>query len=703
LSRNSRITQELNNKIEEVKEVSSVQKAPVAETNTDSRLEARLATLEGKLEGTGGVQALLAQCQNREDEESLKFTVDRVVKQIDGLNERNRLETEKNSGKFKDFNGVIQELKLTISQSDKQLANFKYGVPSNQEINNTINSTVRKTLMEVSDDMRSTQKRAHDKLNQKVISIELSIKDQSSFHREATVKLERLDDINRNVNKSHQEMRTIQLGCEALEKEMAQLQQKTEDDDRTKTMIEQKLKVIIPLKEEIEKLKTRSQNKSDNLKTEVLLNKLSKFEENLRDRFDLHWDNIKKMVETEVKHSKGKIKTSQEAVEMAVKALATQLDTLSVRVDEERDLMIDNIVEHFNNKHEDLETKVDNLYTKLVSGVKKYSAGQQPLHKDITAKMMEIEKAIRKELDRKYHQINKTIQNENSSIRTLVTRERQTACQSSQKVERELARVEGKFMQESRRLEKAVVSDNSRCNVLDNKLEGLQGAIEGKIKLVVTNLDHEMDEIRGGHNMDRVDIKNELLKSLEEYKKMEQMKIGEIDGRLETVAKIAASSESLVNSSKNEVKYTLEKIGKDQSYTSERLNKRLAEIYPDIEQLRQEVHGIRQQFMIIKTSIRTASGSTSGVSSENGSICSDTGGKVEKISPSKEVRTRKVSVSVNKPRAESKSKEVSRPRDNSPTRAVVSSSGTSSGETIINSPSQSNTSLTGMLATAEDV
>lgn len=498
-------------------------------------------------------------------------------------------------------------------------------------------------------------------------------------------------------------MRTIQQGCEALEKEMAQLQQKTEDDDRTKTMIEQKLKVIIPLKEEIEKLKTRSQNKTDNLKTEVLLNKLGKFEENMRDRFDLHWDNIKKMVETEVKHSKGKIKTSQEAVEMAVKALATQLDTLSVRVDEERDLMIDNIVEHFNNKHEDLETKVDNLYTKLVSGVKKYSAGQQPLHKDITAKMMEIEKAIRKELDRKYHQINKTIQNENSSIRTLVTRERQTACQSSQKVERELARVEGKFMQESRRLEKAVVSDNSRCNVLDNKLEGLQGAIEGKIKLVVTNLDHEMDEIRGGHNMDRVDIKNELLKSLEDYKRMEQMKIGEIDGRLESVAKIAASSESLVNSSKNEVKYTLEKIGKDQSYTSERLNKRLAEIYPDIEQLRQEVHGIRQQFMIIKTSIRTASGSTSGVSSENGSICSDTGGKVEKISPSKEVRSRKVSISANKPRVESKSKEISRPRDISPTRAVVSSSGTSSGETIMNSPSQSNTSLTGILATAEDV
>ena len=171
LSRNSRITQELNNKIEEVKEVSSVQKAAPVEANTDSRLEARLASLEGKLEGTGGVQALLAQCQNREEEDSLKFTVDRVVKQIDGLNERNRLETEKNSGKFKDFNGVIQELKQTISQSDKQMANFKSGVPSNQEINNTINSTVRKTLMEVSDDMRTTQKRAHDKLNQKVISM----------------------------------------------------------------------------------------------------------------------------------------------------------------------------------------------------------------------------------------------------------------------------------------------------------------------------------------------------------------------------------------------------------------------------------------------------------------------------------------------------------------------------------------------------
>ena len=93
------------------------------------------------------------------------------MKQIDGLNERNRLETEKNSGKFKDFNGGIQELKQTISQSDKQMANFKSGVPSNQEINNTINSTVRKTLMEVSDDMRTTQKRAHDKLNQKVISM----------------------------------------------------------------------------------------------------------------------------------------------------------------------------------------------------------------------------------------------------------------------------------------------------------------------------------------------------------------------------------------------------------------------------------------------------------------------------------------------------------------------------------------------------
>ena len=57
-------------------------------------------------------------------------------------------------------------------------------------------------------------------------------------------------------------------------------QQKTEDT----SLIEQKLKVIQPLKEEIEKLKNRTQNKTDNLKTEVLLNKLSKFSKYRRTR-----------------------------------------------------------------------------------------------------------------------------------------------------------------------------------------------------------------------------------------------------------------------------------------------------------------------------------------------------------------------------------------------------------------------------------
>merc|ERR1712080_710133 len=185
--------------------------------------------------------------------------------------------------------------------------------------------------------------------------------------------------------------------------------------------------------------------------------------------------------------------------------------------------MIDNIVEHFNNKHDDLETKVDNLYGKLVNGVKKFTTGQPPLNKEIISRMLEIEKGIRKEVDKKHQQINKTLQSENSSMRALVTRERQTACQSAHKVERELARIEGKFNQETRRLEKSVVSDASRCNALDSKLESIQETISHKIKIIVANMDHDIDDIRNVSSMDRLDLKINLMKNLEEYKKLENM------------------------------------------------------------------------------------------------------------------------------------------------------------------------------------
>ena len=130
---------------------------------------------------------------------------------------------------------------------------------------------------------------------------------------------------------------------------------------------------------------------------------------------------------------------------------------MSHRVDEERDLMIDNLVEIFNNKSDDLEAKVDDLYTKLVSGVKKYVSSGTPLEKETLGKIMEVEKNIRKEIDRKYAQINKTIQGENNSIRGLVTRERQTACNAANKVERELAKVESRFITDTRKLEKRIL------------------------------------------------------------------------------------------------------------------------------------------------------------------------------------------------------------------------------------------------------
>jgi len=372
------------------------------------------------------------------------------------------------------------------------------------------------------------------------------------------------------------------------------------------------------------------------------------------------------MVEHEVKHSRGKIKTSQEAVELAVKALATQLDTLSVRIDEERDLMIDNIVEHFNNKHDDLETKVDNLYGKLVNGVKKFTTGQPPLNKEIISRMLEIEKGIRKEVDKKHQQINKTLQSENSSMRALVTRERQTACQSAHKVERELARIEGKFNQETRRLEKSVVSDASRCNALDSKLESIQETISHKIKIIVANMDHDIDDIRNVSSMDRLDLKNDLMKNLEEYKKLENMKLSEIDGRLESVAKLASRSDSTVSGQTHEVKSLLEKSQKDGLQLNERLSKKINDIYPELDVLRNEIGSIRQQFMIIKSSVRTASStnSTSGVSSENGetsSVCSEGGS-----GQSQPVKTSQNSLQSN-------------------STVSMQSSGTSSADTVVNS------------------
>lgn len=242
--------------------------------------------------------------------------------------------------------------------------------------------------------------------------------------------------------------------------------------------------------------------------------------------------------------------------------------------------------------------------------------------------MLEIEKSIRKEVDKKHQQINKTLQSENSSMRSLVTRERQTACQSAHKVERELARIEGKFNQETRRLEKSVVSDSSRCNALDSKLESIQETIAHKIKIIVASMDHDIDDIRNASSMDRMDLKNELMRSLEEYKKLEQLKLTDIDGRLESVAKIASRSDTTVSGQTHEVKSMLEKSQKETHNLNERLSKRINEIYPELETVKNELGSIRQQFMIIKSSVRTASStnSTSGVSSENGetsSVCSE--------------------------------------------------------------------------------
>lgn len=59
-----------------------------------------------------------------------------------------------------------------------------------------------------------------------------------------------------------------------------------------------------------------------------------------------------------------------------------------------------------------------------------------------------------------------------------------------------MARLEGKVQNETRKLEKAVIADNAKCKSMESKLEGLKETFSNKLKVIIANMDHEIDDIR---------------------------------------------------------------------------------------------------------------------------------------------------------------------------------------------------------------
>ena len=656
-SRNSRVSQQISSDIEHIKK--QISDGP-GTSNFDGRpsggggLEARLATLESKLQGgSGGVKALIAQNQNNADSSTLKDLVSRLEKQVATQNERFNVALDTVKSKIKITSEELINMNGVLTEKEKIFQAFKSSQMSKEEISISINSRVRNSLMDMMDDITNSNKHQYNELASKCSKIELQL--QTTFGRKMSERLEKLDDLEYKSRQYGEELQAIQRGCESLAADFTKLTNgqikisNTDnnglDNDPESSLIKQleasekqtqmldkidnQNKVISEMEKKLDKYKI-DENKI--LKTEILNNKLDKFEKGLKDRFDEHWQNVKRMVEHEVKHSKSKAKASQEAVELAVKALAAQLDHLGNRVDEERDLMIDNIVEHFNNKNEDLDAKVDDLYTKLVNGVKKYTQNPgTPMQKEVAAKIMEVEKSIRKDLDRKYNQINKTVQQENSSMRGLVTRERQTACTAVAKVERELARLEGKLQTETRKLEKSVISDQSKCINMETKIEGIQDTFQSKLKVIIANMDHEIDDIRNNIGMDQIDSKNDLMQNLDAFKNLEAKKLHDVESKLENILSNVTKTDHKITEQSNALRDFVNKKINGHDNVIDQTNQVLADLGPQIEGIRGELGNMKQQLALIKTSLRSQNSGavvggsshtvhTSGISSETDSV-----------------------------------------------------------------------------------
>jgi len=582
---------------------------------SESRLEARLAAVESRLDGNTSVKERLQQ-ENRQQEIrqadlETRQMIERLEKIVGSGNEKIRQEQDRLSTKTKEVFDMCNEVKSKTNQQATQIQALNQNSASPSVLSTQMDEKIQKAISKLADEVSSNTQRHVRQVSHKLGEMEQKLRDQDHDLKKTIEKSSKNPDQESKILKIETEIKAIQKGCESLEQEIEKMG--TPEDPTEK--IEDAVK---PLKESIEKLQMSQKNQVEQgTKTEVMVKELETFEKALRDRFEEHWEAIKRMVEHEVKHGRGKIKTSQEAVELAVKALATQLDSLSSRVDEERDIMIDNIVEHFNNKHEDLEVKVDDLYNKLVEGVKKFTAGT-PLQKEVSSKMLEIEKSIRKDMERKYQQINKSVQAENSGLRTLCTKERQTALQATAKLERKMLRLEGKFNTENRRLEKSVVSDNNKCVALDSKVEAMQETLSNKLKLIVTNMEHEVDDLRSNQQMDRMDIKNDILKHLEEFKTNEHSKVSDLDGRLASVAKVASRAEDTVTSKLTETKNILIKVEKIKSDIIHESRSKLKDLRPEIDTIKSEVSLMRQQLLVIRNSIRAASTIDTGMGSEIG-------------------------------------------------------------------------------------
>ena len=242
--------------------------------------------------------------------------IERLEKIVGSGNEKIRLEQDRLSTKTKEVFDMCNEVKSKTNQHANQIQALNQNSSSPTVLANQMDEKIQKAISKLADEVSSNTQRHIRQVSHKLGEIDQKIRDQEHDLKKTIEKSSKNHDQDTKISKIETEIKAIQKGCESLEQEIEKMG--TPEDPIGK--IEDAVK---PLKESIEKLELGQKNqKEQGTKTEVMVKELETFEKALRDRFEEHWESIKKLVEHEVKHGRGKIKTSQEAVELAVKALA---------------------------------------------------------------------------------------------------------------------------------------------------------------------------------------------------------------------------------------------------------------------------------------------------------------------------------------------------------------------------------------------
>lgn len=230
VSRNSRVSQQIGEDIEHLKSKqhdSSNNNSKSRSNNndmqlsSDSRLEARLATIESKLAGQGGVKALIAKNNQKHEEEGLKDFVSKLEKNIISQNERFNETINTIKSKIKITSEELIKMNQVITEKNKNFESFKNSQMSKSQINYSIEKSVKNGLIELMEEISGSNKRQYGDLISKINKVEAQIKGQILNFKKQQDQLDKIDMLETKNQKYNEELKAIQLGCEELSNDFA--------------------------------------------------------------------------------------------------------------------------------------------------------------------------------------------------------------------------------------------------------------------------------------------------------------------------------------------------------------------------------------------------------------------------------------------------------------------------------------------------